>query len=60
MEDFHRYSHFDVFVVTPLAFKIGLVKTFWTLVMVVIISKSLDWFLQALKRIIINKNTRET
>lgn len=41
---------FDVFVVTPLAFKIGLVKTFWTLVMVVIISKSLDWFLQALKK----------
>lgn len=33
---------FDILVVTPLAFKIGWTKTFWTLVMVFIISKSLD------------------
>lgn len=36
---------FDILVVTPLAFRIGWVKTFWTLVMVWIISKSLDWCL---------------
>lgn len=41
---------FDLLVVTPLSFKIGLVKTFWTVVMVVIISKSLDWFLQKMKK----------
>ncbi|BBA92222.1 YitT family protein [Streptococcus ruminantium] len=40
---------FDLLVVTPLFFRIGLVKTFWTVVMVVIISKSLEWFLQKLK-----------
>ncbi|HEM6136882.1 TPA: YitT family protein [Streptococcus suis] len=33
---------FDILVVTPLAFKIGWTKTFWTLVMVFLISKSLD------------------
>ncbi|HFU4058738.1 TPA: YitT family protein [Streptococcus suis] len=36
---------FDILVVTPLAFKIGWVKFLWTLVMVFLISKSLDWFL---------------
>lgn len=36
---------FDILVVTPLAFKIGWIKTFWTLLMVFLISKSLDWFL---------------
>lgn len=36
---------FDILVVTPLAFKIGPVKTVWTLLMVYIISKSLDWLL---------------
>ncbi|WP_155974575.1 YitT family protein [Streptococcus ruminantium] len=41
---------FDLLVVTPLFFRIGLVKTFWTVVMVVIISKSLEWFLQKLKQ----------
>lgn len=33
---------FDILVVTPLAFKIGWTKTFWTLIMVFLISKSLD------------------
>ncbi|MGV3078883.1 hypothetical protein HO542_08280 [Streptococcus suis] len=33
---------FDILVVTPLAFKIGWFKTFWTLVMVFLISKALD------------------
>lgn len=33
---------FDILVVTPLAFKIGWTKMFWTLVMVFLISKSLD------------------
>ncbi|HFI2474182.1 TPA: YitT family protein, partial [Streptococcus suis] len=36
---------FDILVVTPLAVKIGWVKFLWTLVMVFLISKSLDWFL---------------
>ncbi len=36
---------FDILVVTPLAFKIGWFKFLWTLVMVFLISKSLDWFL---------------
>ncbi|HFU3845044.1 TPA: YitT family protein [Streptococcus suis] len=36
---------FDILVVTPLAFKIGWVKFLWTLVMVFLISKSLEWFL---------------
>ncbi|HEP1843057.1 TPA: YitT family protein [Streptococcus suis] len=33
---------FDILVVTPLAFKIGWTKTFWTLIKVFLISKSLD------------------
>ncbi|HFI0255932.1 TPA: YitT family protein [Streptococcus suis] len=36
---------FDILVVTPLAVKIGWVKFLWTLVMVFLISKSLEWFL---------------
>ncbi|HFI0451755.1 TPA: YitT family protein [Streptococcus suis] len=36
---------FDILVVTPLAVKIGWFKFLWTLVMVFLISKSLDWFL---------------
>lgn len=36
---------FDILVVTPLAVKIGWVKFLWTLVMVFLISKSLDRFL---------------